>query len=193
MKEQAEKQVIQYAEKTFPELLALAMSGDREAAGEIIRRQEDQKQQIESLKIKASSKRAPKAEKTPLELAKDNAYFRAALLVKEFGQEAVTLQTLTLASAFLDKGLAQGNLRQALNRVTQIIKAQAVTETVFPIWLVEAAAEIPIIDENLKLEEEEGKVSEIKAVIQKYLDEQEEPEAPAPEAPEAPAKKGAKK
>jgi hypothetical protein len=100
MKEQAEKQVIQYAEKTLQELLTLAMAGDMKAAAEINRRQEAAAAEIESLK--ANSKRKKRAEKTPIELARDNAYFRTALLVKQFGQEVVILQTLTVASAYLD-------------------------------------------------------------------------------------------
>ena len=46
------------------------------------------------------------------ELAADNAYFRTALLSKQFGAENITLQTLTVASAFLDRGWPR-NLRQA--------------------------------------------------------------------------------
>ena len=199
MKEQVEKQVTNYSVKDFQELLSLAMTGDKNAAAEIIRRQEAQKQEIESLKIKASSKRKERAEKTPIDLARDNAYFRAALLVKQFGAENVNMQVLTVASALLDQGLAQGNLRQAFNRVMQVIKAQKVEEQVFPEWILTAAAEIPVLDENRKLEEESDKVEQIQAIISKYLDnEQEKPEAPAPEAPalEAPApaaKKAGKK
>ena len=197
MKE-AEKQV--YAEGlALPELLALAVAGDREAAAEIIRRQEAQKAEIEQLKIKANSKRKERAEKTPVDLAKDNAYFRTALLVKQFGQDAVTLQTVTAASAYLECGLAQGNLRQAFNRVSQILKAQAVTETVFPEWIVQAGQEIPQLDENKKLEEEQDKVEQIKAIVQKYT-ETAAPETAAPaqepaaQEPAAPAaKKGGKK
>ena len=194
---------VNYAEGlTLQELLSLAIAGDKKAAAEIIRRQEAQKAEIESLKIKASSKRAPKAEKTPLDLARDNAYFRTALLVKQFGIESVNLQVLTAASAYLDCGLAQGNLRQAFNRVTQVLKAQAVEEAVFPEWIVRAGQEIPQLDENKKLEEEEDKVAEIKAIVQKYVDSQ-LPAPPAvivipeeaPETPEqaTPAKKGGKK
>ena len=200
MKETAEKQVIRYAEGlALPELLALAVAGDQKAAAEIIRRQDAQKAEIEQLKIKASSKRTPKAEKTPLDLAKDNAYFRTALLCKQFGQDAVTLQTVTAASAYLECGLAQGNLRQAFNRVSQILKAQAVTETVFPEWIVQAGQEIPQLDENKKLEEEQDKVEQIKAIVQKYT-ETAAPETAAPaqepaaQEPAAPAaKKGGKK
>ena len=192
------KEAVNYTTLEFPELLSRAMSGDREAAAEIIRRQDAQKQEIELLKVKANSKaRAPRPEKTPADMAKDSAYFRTALLVKEFGQESVNMQTLTVASAFLDQGLAQGNLRQAFNRVSQVLKAQKVEEQVFPEWIVQAAGEIPIIDENLKLEEEQEKVEEIKAIIQKYLDEQLPPPpaeivipdtpAPAAPAPAAPA------
>lgn len=193
----SEKQV-NYSVKDFQELLALAMTGNREAAAEIVARQEAQKAEIEQLKVRASKARKPAAEKTPLDLAKDNAYFRTALLVKQFGLESVNMQVLTAASAFLDQGLAQGNLRQAFNRVSQVIKAQAIEEQVFPAWIVQAANEIPQLDENLKLEEEADKVSEIKAVIQKYVDSEQTQEPAAPEAaPEAPAqatsKKGAKK
>jgi hypothetical protein len=196
------KQALDYTTLEFPELLALAMKGDRGAAAEIIRRHE-------SLKIKANSKRKEKAEKTPVDLAKDNAYFRAALLVKQFGIESVNMQTLTAASAYLGCGLAQGNLRQAYNRVQQILKAQAVNESVFPDWIVEAAEEIPQLDENKKLEEEGDKVEQIKSIVQKYIDNEQLPPplpiivipeapaspAPAPEAPAAttPAKKGGKK
>ena len=191
------KEAVNYTTLEFPELLSMAMTGNREAAAEIIARQEEQKAEIEQLKVRANSKRAPKAEKTPIELAKDNAYFRTALLIKEFGQESVNMQVLTAASAFLEQGLAQGNLRQAFNRVQQVIKAQKVEEQVFPEWIVQAAAEIPVLDENKKLEEEEEKVQEIKAVIQKYVDKaafetKDIPLPPAP-APAAPAKKGSKK
>ena len=179
------KEAVNYSVKDFQELLTLALAGDRDAAAEIIRRQDAQKAEIEQLKVKAAGKRKPAVEKTPEDMAKDNAYFRAALLVKQFGQESVNLQTLTAASAFLDQGLAQGNLRQALNRVSQVIKAQAVTEPVFPEWIVQAAGEIPQLDENKKLEEETEKVDQIQAIISKYL------EAPAP-AP-AVSKKGGKK
>ena len=171
MKETIEKQVIPYAEGvTLQELLSLAMAGDKKAAAEIIRRQEAQKAEIEQLKVRASKARKPAAEKTPVDLAKDNAYFRCALLVKQFGAESVNLQVLTAASAYLECGLAQGNLRQAYNRVSQVLKAQAIEESVFPEWIVRAAGEIPVLDENLKLEEESDKVAEIKAVIKKYLD-----------------------
>lgn len=174
---------VNYSEKTLPELLNMAIAGDRDAASEIVARQEKQAAEIEQLKVKASRQRKPKAEKTAKELAADNAYYRCALLVKQFGQESVTLQTLTAASAFLDTGLAQGNLRQAFNRVQQILKAQSIEETVFPEWLPTAAKEIPQLDENKKLEEEAVKVEEIKAVIQKYMDS----EAPATEVQETPA------
>lgn len=173
------KEAVNYSVKDFQELLTLAMTGNREAASEILARQEAARVEIEVLRVRASSKaRAPRAEKTPIDLARDNAYFRTALLCKEFGQENVTLQTLTLASAYLEQGLSQGNLRQALNRVSQMLKAQKTEETVFPEWIVTAAGEIPIIDENLKLEEEEEKVAEIKAIIQKYS------QTPATEQPE---------
>ncbi len=200
------KEVVNYPTLEFPELLTLAMAGDKAAAAEIVARQEKQAAEIESLKIKASKARKERAEKTPLDLAKDNAYYRTALLVKQFGIEFVNLQVLTAASAYLDQGLAQGNLRQALNRVQQILKAQAITEDVFPLWLPTAAKEIPVLDENKKLEEEALKVEEIKAIVQKYIaihaaetPAQETPaqETPAQETPaqETPAtsKKGGKK
>ena len=208
MKETLEKQVTHYSVKDFTELLTLAMAGDRDAAAEIIRRQEAQKAEIEQLKVKASSKRAPRPEKTAIDLARDNAYFRMALLVKEFGQEAVNMQTLTAASAYLEQGLSQGNLRQAYNRVQQILKAQAVTEIVFPAWIVQAASEIPSLDENKKIEEEGEalKVEQIKAIISKYEDSEQlppppaeivipdtAPAAPAPAAPAPAAKKVGKK
>ena len=155
MEKTAEKQVVNYAEKTLPELLAMAIAGDRDAADEIVARQEKQAAEIEQLKVRASKARTPKAEKTPLDLAKDNAYYRTALLAKQFGIESVNLQVLTVASAYLDQGLAQGNLRQAFNRVSQIIKAQAVEEQVFPEWILTVANEIPQLDENKKLEEEQ--------------------------------------
>lgn len=197
MKEQVEKQVIQYAEGlTLQELLSLVEAGDKKATAEIIRRQEAATAEIESLKIKANSKRAPKAEKTPIDLARDNAYYRCALLVKQFGFESVNMQTLTVASAYLDCGLAQGNLRQACNRVSQVIKAQAVEECVFPAWILTAGEEIPVLDENLKLEEEAEKVDQIKSIIQKYLDEQLPPPLPKiviPDTAAAQAKKASKK
>ena len=196
------KEAANYTTLEFPELLSLAMSGNRDAAAEILARQDAQKQQIESLKVKAASKtRKERAEKAPADMAKDSAYFRCALLVKEFGQESVNMQTLTVASAFLEQGLAQGNLRQAYNRVSQVIKAQKTEDTVFPAWIVQAASEIPQLDENKKLEEEQEKVEEIKSIVLKYM---EAPAAPAPEAPapapeapapapEAPRKKAGKK
>ena len=190
------KEAVSYSVKDFTELLTLAMAGDRDAAGEIISRQDAQKAEIEQLKVKANSKaRKEKAEKTPADMAKDSAYFRCALLIKEFGVENITMKTLTVASAYLEQGLAQGNLRQALNRVIQVIKAQAVTETVFPAWIMHAAAEIPSLDENKKLEEETDKVEQIQAIISKYLEAPapEAPEAPAAPAPAAPAKKASKK
>ena len=193
------KEAVNYSVKDFTELLTLAMKGDRDAAKEILSRQDAQKAEIEQLTIKANSKRSPRAEKTPEELAKASAYFRCALLVKEFGVDQVNMQTLTVASAFLEQGLAQGNLRQALNRVQQVIKAQAVTEYVFPAWIIQAATITPTLDENKKLEEEEEKVAEIKAIIQEYTEAAEAAEAPeaaeaaeAP-APAAPSKKGSKK
>ena len=125
------------------------------------------------------------------------------MLVKQFGAENVNLQVLTTASAYFDQGLAQGNLRQALNRIQQVLKAQAVTESVFPDWILTAAAEIPVLDENRKLEEEQEKVDTIKDIVQKYKDNEQLPPPPAeivipdtaPEAatPETPRKKGAKK
>jgi len=201
MKEQTEKQVTYsfYTKAAIQELLTLAMAGDRDAAGEIIARQERAAAEIEQLKVKVNSKtRAPRAEKTPIDLARDNAYFRTALLVKQFGAESVDLQVLTAASAYLDCGLAQGNLRQAYNRVQQVIRAQAVTEEVFPEWVITAASEIPQLDENKKLEEEGDKVEQIKNIIRKYIETQETPtqETPAQETPAqaAPAnKKGGKK
>lgn len=190
------KEAVNYTTLEFTELLSRAITGDREATGEIIRRQEAQKAEIESLKIKASKTRAPKAEKTPIDLAKDNAYFRCALLVKQFGQENVTLQTLTAASAFLDQGLAQGNLRQAFNRVSQVMTAQKIEERVFPDWIIEAAKEIPQLDENKKLEEEGDKVEQIKSIVQKYMDNEQLPPPPAeiviPDTAAA-SKKGGKK
>ncbi|MGI5892848.1 MAG: hypothetical protein ACOX7H_09020 [Bacillota bacterium] len=195
MKETLEKQVMDYSVKGFMELLSLALTGDQQAAEEIARRQDAQKAEIESLKIKASKARAPRAEKTPLELAKDNAYFRTALLVKQFGIESVNLQVLTAASAFLEQGLAQGNLRQAFNRVSQVIKAQAIEEPIFPEWILRASSEIPVLDEDKKLEEEAEKVQSIKDIVKKYMDSEQTPAtAQAPEAPaQAPASAPAKK
>ena len=200
------EQLNYYAGADIQELLALAIAGDKLAADEIVSRQERAAAEIESLRVKANSRRAPRAEKTPKEIAQDNAYFRCALLVKQFGAEKVDLQVLTAASAYLECGLAQGNLRQALNRVQQVIRAQAIEETVFPAWITEAAAEIPTLDENKKLEEEAEKVEEIKAVIQKYMDSEAQAAQAAPEqaakvaaeqaakvAAEAPVKKGGKK
>ena len=50
MKEQVEKQV-NYTEKTFPELLSLAMKGDKNAAAEIAARQEAATAEIEQLNV----------------------------------------------------------------------------------------------------------------------------------------------
>ena len=58
MKEQVEKQE-NYGALKFPDLLSLAMKGDRKAAAEIIARQEVMKAEVESLKIKAAGKRTP--------------------------------------------------------------------------------------------------------------------------------------
>jgi hypothetical protein len=193
------KEAVNYTTLDFQELLALAIAGDKAATAEIIRRQEAQKAEIESLKIKASKARAPRAEKTPIDLARDNAYFRCALLVKQFGIESVNMEVLTAASAYLDQGLAQGNLRQAFNRVSQVIKAQKVEEQVFPAWILEAALEIPVLDENKKLEEETEKVNQIKDIVKKYVDNEQTPATEQPEnsepvnTPAAPAKKGGKK
>jgi hypothetical protein len=205
MKETIEQKVIQYAAtqyaaKTLTELLTMAIAGDKLAAAEIVARQEKAQAEIESLKVKASKARTPKAEKTPLDLAKDNAYYRTALLLRQFGTKFVSMQTLTVASAYLGQGIAQGNLRQAFNRVSQVIKAQEVTEEVFPAWIVQAAVEIPVLDENKKLNEEEEKVEQIQAIISKYLDNEQTQEQAAQAAQEqaaqaaAPAnKKGAKR
>ena len=201
MKEQVEKQVIQYATLEFMQLYRLAKSGDEQAEKELLAREAAQKAEIESLRVRANSKtRAPRAEKTPLDMAKDNAYFRCALLVKQFGSEKVDMQTLTIASAFLDQGLAQGNLRQAMNRGQQVLKAQAIEEEVFPAWILQAAGEVPQLDENKKLEEESEKIEQIKSTIQKYMDSEEQAteqaknsEQPQTPAPAATSKKGSKK
>jgi hypothetical protein len=194
--EQVEKQAVNYTTLEFPKLLSLAISGDKAAAAEIIARQEAATAEIESLKIKANKARTPRAEKTPKELAAEKTYFRTALLVKQFGLESVNLQVLTTASAYFDQGLAQGNLRQALNRIQQVLKAQAVTESVFPDWILTAAEEIPVLDENKKLEEESDKVEQIRAIVQKYKDNEQLPAPPEviviPETPEASKKAGGK-
>jgi hypothetical protein len=189
------KEAVNYTTLDFQELLALAIAGDKAATAEIIRRQEAQKAEIESLKIKASKARAPRAEKTPIDLARDNAYFRCALLVKQFGIESVNMEVLTAASAYLNCGLAQGNLRQAFNRVSQVIKAQAIEEPIFPEWILRASSEIPVLDEDKKLEEEAEKVQSIKDIVKKYMDSEQTPAtAQAPEAPaQAPASAPAKK
>ena len=161
MKETLEKQVI-YTEKTFPELLSLAMTGNREAAGEIIRRQEEQKAEIESLKVKASSKRKPAVEKTPADLFAEKTYYRAAKLLAAFGDElshTEQLAAMVVTNVMLGvTSLATGNLRQTCDRARQCA-AGAIAEidmnSNIPVLATRLQHMIP--DENLKLDQQTEK------------------------------------
>ena len=160
MKETIEKQVI-YTEKTLPELLTLAMSGDRDAAGEIIRRQEVMKAEVESLKVKAAGKRTPKAEKTPADLFAEKTYYRAAKLLSAFGSELNNTQQLAamvVTNVMLGvTSLATGNLRQACDRARQCAAgsiAKIDLNSNIPVLATRLQHMIP--DENKKLKEQES-------------------------------------
>ena len=172
MKETLEKQVI-YTEKTFPELLSLAMTGNREAAAEIIKRQEDQKQQIESLKIKASSKRKPAVEKTPADLFAEKPYYRAAKLLAAFGDELSTKEQLTallVCNIMLGiESLATGNLRQACDRARQCAdgsKAEIAINSNIPVLATRLQHMLP--DENVKLDQQTEKNERLVFAVKFY-------------------------
>lgn len=160
MREQAEKQV-NYSVKDFQELLSMAMSGDKNAAGEIIRRQDEQKAEIEQLKVKANSKRKPAVEKTPADLFAEKPYYRAAKLLAAFGDELNTREQLTamvVCNIMLGiESLATGNLRQACDRARQCA-AGAIAEidmnSNIPVLATRLQHMIP--DENKKLKEQES-------------------------------------
>ncbi len=160
MKETVEKQV-NYTTLEFPELLALVTSGDKVATSEIIARQEAQKQEIERLKIKANSKRAPKAEKTPEDLFAEKPYYRAAKLLAAFGDELNTkeqLAAMVVTNVMLGvTSLATGNLRQACDRARQCAAgaiAQIDLNSNIPVLAMRLVHMIP--DENKKLKEQES-------------------------------------
>ena len=172
MKETLEKQVI-YTEKTFPELLSLAMTGNREAAAEILSRQDAQKQQIESLKIKASSKRAPRPEKTPEDLFAEKTYYRAAKLLSAFGAELNNkeqLSAMVVCNIMLGvTSLATGNLRQTCDRARQCA-AGAIAE-------IDINSNIPVLanrlqhmipDENVKLDQQAEKNERLVFAVKFY-------------------------
>ena len=157
------KEAVNYSVKDFQELLAMAMTGNREAAAEIIRRQDAQKQEIESLKVRASSKtRAPRAEKTPADLFDEKPYYRAAKLLSVFGAELNTkeqLAAMVVTNVMLGiKSLATGNLRQACDRARQCA-AGAIAEidlnSNIPVLATRLQHMIP--DENLKLDQQTEK------------------------------------
>lgn len=161
MKETIEKQVIQYAEKTLPELLTLAMKGDKNAAGEIIRRQEVMKAEVESLKVKAAGKRKPAAEKTPADLFAEKTYYRAAKLLSAFGGElnnTEQLAAMVVCNIMLGvTSLATGNLRQACDRARQCAAgatADIDMNSNIPVLATRLQHLIP--DENKKLKEQES-------------------------------------
>lgn len=162
MKEQTEKQVIQYSEKTLPELLTMAIAGDKLAAAEIVSRQEKQAAEIESLKIKANSKRAPKAEKTPADLFAEKPYYRAAKLLAAFGEELTEsseqLSAMVVTNILLGiNSLATGNLRQACDRARQCAagsKADITLNSNIPVLARSLQHMLP--DENKKLKEQEA-------------------------------------
>ena len=155
------EQVIQYAEKTLPELLTLAMKGDKNAAAEIIRRQDEQKAEIEILKVKAAGKRTPKVEKTPEDLFAEKPYYRAAKLLAAFGDELNSkeqLSAMVVTNIMLGvTSLATGNLRQACDRARQCA-AGAIADidlnSNIPVLATRLQHMIP--EENKKLNEQES-------------------------------------
>ena len=157
-----EKQVIQYHEKTLPELLALAMNGDMNAAAEIVKRQEEAQKQIEQLKIKATSKaRAPRAEKTPEELFAEKPYYRAAKLLAAFGdvltesKEQLAAMVITNIMLGIDS-LATGNLRQACDRARQCAAGSKAEITLNNnIQILATCLQHMLPDENTKLKDQE--------------------------------------
>ena len=160
MEKQVEKQVTNYSVMAFPELLSRAMTGDKAAAAEIISRQDAQKAEIESLKVRASKARAPKAEKTPADLFNEKPYYRAAKLLAVFGDELNTreqLAAMVVTNVMLGiKSLATGNLRQACDRARQCAdgsKAQIELNSNIPVLAMRLVHMLP--DENKKLEEQE--------------------------------------
>lgn len=162
MKETAEKQVIQYAEKTLQELLTLAIAGDGDAAGEILARQDAQKQEIEQLKVRASKTRAPKAEKTPTDLFAEKTYYRAAKLLAVFGDElnhTEQLAAMVICNIMMGvTSLATGNLRQACDRARQCAAgaiAKIDLNSNIPVLATRLQNMIP--DENLKLDQQTEK------------------------------------
>lgn len=161
MNKTVEKQVIQYAEKTLQELLTLAMAGNTEAAGEIVARQEAATAEIESLKVKASKTRAPKAEKTPWDLFAEKTYYRASKLLSAFGSElnhTEQLAAMVVCNILLGAtSLATGNLRQACDRARQCAAgamAEIDMNSNIPVLATRLQHMIP--DENKKLKEQES-------------------------------------
>ena len=172
MKERVEKQV-NYATLEFPELLSLAVSGNRDAAAEIAARQEAQKAEIESLKVRASKARKPAVEKTPEDLFAEKTYYRAARLLSAFGAElnhTEQLAAMVVTNIMLGvTSLATGNLRQACDRARQCA-AGAIAE-------IELNGNIPTLatrlqhmipDENLKLDQQTEKTERLVFAVRFY-------------------------
>ena len=164
---------VNYSTKTFPELLALAMSGDKQAAAEIIARQEAQKQEIEQLKVKVSSKRKPAVEKTPEDLFAEKTYYRAAKLLAAFGDELnhkEQLAAMVITNIMLGvTSLATGNLRQACDRARQCAagsKAEIELNSNIPVLATRLQHMIP--DENLKLKEQESETERLIFAVKFY-------------------------
>jgi len=164
---------VNYSTKTFPELLALAMSGDRGAAAEIAARQEAQQQEIELLKVKVSSKRKPAVEKTPEDLFAEKTYYRAAKLLAAFGAEldhTEQLAAMVICNIMLGiNSLATGNLRQACDRARQCAagaKANIDMNSNIPVLATRLQHMIP--DENLKLKEQESETERLIFAVKFY-------------------------
>jgi hypothetical protein len=172
MKETLEKQV-NYAALEFPDLLSMAMKGDRKAAAEIIARQEAQKQEIEQLKVKVSSKRKPAVEKTPEDLFAEKTYYRAAKLLAAFGAELDSkeqLAAMVVCNIMLGvTSLATGNLRQACDRARQCAagaKAEIELNSNIPVLAKHLQHMIP--DENKKLKEQESENARLIFAVKFY-------------------------
>jgi len=167
------KEAVNYTTLEFPELLSRAMKGDRGAAKEIIARQEAQKAEIESLKIKANSKRKPKAEKTPEDLFAEKTYYRAAKLLSAFGDELDNTEqvaAMVICNIMLGiNSLATGNLRQACDRARQCAagaKANIDMNSNIPVLATRLQHMIP--DENLKLKEQESETERLIFAVKFY-------------------------
>ena len=167
------KEAVNYSVKDFQELLTLAMKGDRDAAKEIIARQDAQKAEIESLKVRASSKRKPAVEKTPTDLFAEKTYYRAAKLLSAFGSElnnTEQLAAMVVCNIMLGvTSLAAGNLRQTCDRARQCA-AGAIAD-------IDMNSNIPVLatrlqhmlpDENLKLDQQTEKTERLIFAVKFY-------------------------